>query len=323
MKSIRLSFLPAFFICLAIVFSTVVAFRIRSYRTASNAGPSPVSQQTATPSEPPGPRVETPAPELPIASPTAPDPGPPAREHSTDSESVPPPMNSAVPRDEVNRLFEAVWFNPTTMRTGETNALHLRAAGTANITSFSGALQNAARTARLPFRCSHATGSEWSCAIVVPSCVACGRWSIGHLEIANGGDVLTVPGSHPLLSGAGINLSGERCDAAPPVLHAVTVGQTDPGDDEENILFTFTAADAYCGIGSVSGIAESARGQRVPFTATLAGDDNTWAGRLTVSSSTERGKWRLSSVEVVDQAGNFRIYSAADPALKDAVFEVR
>ncbi|HEY3056613.1 MAG TPA: hypothetical protein VGK31_11850 [Thermoanaerobaculia bacterium] len=95
------------------------------------------------------------------------------------------------------------------------------------------------------------------------------------------------------------------------------------GNSQTPVIFTLTVADDYCGIGSIAGYAESAKGERLPFTAALSGDENTWAGHITVSRATERGKWHVAFVELVDNAGNFKDYSAADAVLRDATFQVR
>lgn len=313
----RIAFLPAFFIVLSALLLVAILFRVRSYRTEDVKIASPTTSivpevPEAAPSPSP---VEG---EIPQSSAALPDQTT-VEESSSPRAPLMPAVTATVPQDEIQRIVQAVWFDPIEVQTGQSDALHLRVAPNARVDAITGTLQNASRSARLPFTCSSGQDSIWNCRLTVPSCVACGRWRIERLEIAREATIMYVPSSHPVL-GSMIRLSGERCDSAPPALNAVTVN--DAGDGSNDFVLMLTVADGYCGVAAISGTAVSSRGQRLTFTGIPAGDEHTWSARVDTSSSTDRGNWRVSSIEVSDAAGNFKLYSDADSILRNTAFVV-
>ena len=316
----RPPFLPTFFAVLGVVFLGVLFVRIRSYeahgetssRPRHEAPPPAVAapvNRTSSSGNVPHYEIEPAEPVTTGASPqraatTA------APENRSETQSA--------PVDPVSRIVERIWFEPASLPAGISKPLHVRVARDSNILAMSAVLHNVQRTARLTAECSAAQDSTWDCAMNVPSCAACGRWDVTELRIQRANGDFSVAAPHPLLTAGRVHLAGDRCDSLAPVLHVVTVDES----DDSNLLMTLAVADGFCGVGAVTGIAESASGQHVTFKG-VESDESTWAVQLPWKSLRERGRWRVTSIEVADRAGNFRVYSSQDAVLKDTGFDAR
>jgi len=318
MKSVP--FLPVFFTCLGIALTGAIAYRIQTYRVERSDVPT-----TAGPESVPI-AAEQIAGEMRTPPPTVTDHNEIRVVPAMDRKVIHSAAENAPPADDIGRVFERVWFEPKGIRTGQAGALNVRTRPGSTITALNVTLENATRTARMPIDCAAGVESSWQCKVVVPVCIACGRWNIKEMNARRAdGTAMAIAAGHPLIGSAGVHLSGDQCDGSPPRLHGLSVDQTDVADDGTggDILFVLNVADDYCGLAVISGHAESPLGEKVPFTATPSGDENSWAARQIITRATTRGKWKVGTVQLRDRAGNVATYSATDPQLKNAVFEIR
>jgi hypothetical protein len=96
--------------------------------------------------------------------------------------------------------------------------------------------------------------------------------------------------------------------------------------EDSAIAVTLNLADDVCGVLSVSGQATgpnvSGTPPRLYFSFAVAGDPQTWVGRILVPRLAAKGVWRITWIQVLDRGHNLKTYSTTDPVLSGAAFTV-
>jgi hypothetical protein len=98
---------------------------------------------------------------------------------------------------------------------------------------------------------------------------------------------------------------------------SVTLGST-----AAIVKVTIVASDDNCGVAGGSGqYVGPSPGSGGFFPFTQAGD--VWIGRITLDPRSARGTWRINSIQLNDAGHNLKVYTSSDPALANAIFQVR
>ena len=120
----------------------------------------------------------------------------------------------------------------------------------------------------------------------------------------------------------------DRCDATPPTLQGVMLDRDNVVNTiDTSIMVSATISDDICGVLNVSGQATGPSTGGVPprlyFSFAAAGDSQTWTGRLIIPKLAAKGVWRISWIQVLDRGHNLKTYSAGEPVLSRAMFNVQ
>ena len=222
-----------------------------------------------------------------------------------------------------------VWLEKRAMKAGEKNVIHIQVDDDkSGVQLVSGVFQSPSKFARIGFGC-HATDAEtWDCEMQVPQCLDCGEWQLEQIQMQDKANNMgAVRGDNPLVSAIRLQISGDQCDSAPPVLSGVALDNTSMSNAQENtVTITTSVSDDMCGVSSVSGqvIGPASGNSQRPlyFTCAPTGDPNVWVGRLAVPIHAAIGTWSVVWINVLDKGNNLKTYSKSDPPLANASFVV-
>jgi hypothetical protein len=234
---------------------------------------------------------------------------------SSASDSTPPTLRN-------------VWLDRRAMRAGEHNTLYVDAQDDkSGVHLVAAVFLSPSKLARIGVGCQKGANDIWQCDINPPQCLDCGDWTLEQVQMQdNATNFSTVRNENPTVAGILLNITGDSCDNAPPVLHGVTLNRTQifMGRDEPVVEVTAIVSDDGCGVGGVSaqlvGPGSSSSGQFFSF---QQRDGNTFVGTIPLQANFARGVWRISSLSVNDKGQNLKIYYANDPLLAHAMFTIR
>ena len=230
--------------------------------------------------------------------------------------------------DSQGPTLKSVWVDRQVMRAGEKNTIFVDAEDDkSGLNLVSGVFLSPARHARIGFVCRPGTG-VWQCDLSTPACIDCGEWTLEQIQMQDkANNMTTVRAENPAVAGVRLSITGDKCDSTVPTIQAITLDRGVVSNVEESVItITASASDDLCGIMSMSGQVTGPQTQggapRLYFSFTPA-DPQTWTGRITVPKLAAKGLWRVSWLQVLDQAHNLRTYSQGEGALASAVFNVQ
>lgn len=230
--------------------------------------------------------------------------------------------------DSQGPQLKAIWLDRLAMKAGEKNRLFVDAGDDkSGVNLVSGVFLSPAKHARIGFVCRPGTGA-WECELSTPTCIDCGDWQLEQVQLQDkANNMTTVRGDNAMVANVRVNISSDRCDSTPPSLQQIGLDRAVVSNAAESVIsVTASASDDMCGImsmsGQVSGPAGAGGSPRLYFSFTPA-DSQTWTGRITVPRLAAKGMWRITWIQVLDQAHNLKTYSQGDPALAAAAFSVQ
>lgn len=239
--------------------------------------------------------------------------------------------------DSTPPVLKAAWVDPPGVQEKEKVLVYVQADDDiSGVASVSGSFQSPSKKAIVSFGGQlSADLNAWVGTIVIPAGADCGDWTILNLQLTDKArNIASLGSSNPLLSRVIFTVSATgKCDSIPPVLESVGLSpQVVSNEVQSDILVTAVVTDDRTGVASVSGRAEgpkpSGSGTQTPkiyFGCAKSGTDSSapWVGKITVPKFSAKGTWRITSLQVQDAALNSRTYSAGDPVLGAAIFEVQ
>lgn len=230
--------------------------------------------------------------------------------------------------DSQGPQLKAIWLDRLAMKAGEKNRLFVDAGDDkSGVNLVSGVFLSPAKHARIGFVCRPGNGA-WECELSTPTCIDCGDWQLEQVQLQDkANNMTTVRGDNAMVANVRVNISSDRCDSTPPSLQQIGLDRAVVSNAAESVIsVTASASDDMCGImsmsGQVSGPAGAGGSPRLYFSFTPA-DSQTWTGRITVPRLAAKGMWRITWIQVLDQAHNLKTYSQGDPALGAAAFSVQ
>jgi hypothetical protein len=222
-----------------------------------------------------------------------------------------------------------VWLDRRSIKAGEKNIVSVQAEDDkSGVNLVSGVFQSPSRHARVGFVCRNAGGAAWNCEFTAPACGDCGDWQLEQIQLQDkANNMTTIRGDNQLISAVMMDITSDHCDNTPPGLQSVVLDRDVVRSTEDSaIAVTLNLADDVCGVLSVSGQATgpnvSGTPPRLYFSFAVAGDPQTWVGRILVPRLAAKGVWRITWIQVLDRGHNLKTYSTTDPVLSGAAFTV-
>ncbi len=232
--------------------------------------------------------------------------------------------------DTTGPKLKAIWLDRLAMREGEKDTVFIDAQDdNSGVNLISGVFVSPSKHARIGFVCRPGDGTTWSGDLSTPSCLDCGDWQLEQVQLQDkANNMTTVRSDNPLVSNVRVNITGDKCDSTPPEVTSLVLDRNAVSNAQDSIVnATAVASDDMCGImsmsGQVTGPATAGGTPRLYFSFTSGGDGTTWTGRIIVPKLAAKGMWRVSWIQVLDQAHNLKTYSQGDPALANAAFNVQ
>lgn len=233
--------------------------------------------------------------------------------------------------DSAGPTLKAVWIDKPSIRAGERDTIFIQADDDkSGVHMVSGVFQSPQKFARIGFGCRGGDNGVWQCDLSTPVCLDCGDWQLEQIQMQDkANNMTTVQIDNPKVAAVRVNIVGESCDGAPPVLQSAVLDTNAVSNAEvSTITMTVTASDDVCGVASISGQAagpqtEGGQPPRIYFSFAPAGDSNTWVGKITVPKLAAKGLWNVAWMQLLDKGNNLKTYSHADGVLANAVFRVQ
>jgi hypothetical protein len=168
----------------------------------------------------------------------------------------------------------------------------------------------------------------WTGAVVVPADADCGEWSLRFLRVADKANNATVlAGDSPQLGHVGFMVENSGgCDSDPPVLESATVAPPVVSNATAAVVvLAVTAQDDGSGVSGLNGrfegpVASNGQVPRIYFSARAdaANPGSPMISKITVPQFAAKGLWRVTFLQLIDNAHNSRNYNVGDPALANA-----
>jgi hypothetical protein len=230
--------------------------------------------------------------------------------------------------DTTGPTLKAIWTDKPAIRAGEKTTIFVDADDDkAGVNLVSGVLLSPAKIARIGFVCRPGS-STWECEVSTPTCIDCGDWQLEQIQLQDkANNMTTIRAENPLVANLRVNITSDRCDSAAPVLQALVLDRNAVSNAQDSVInVSATASDDQCGLmsmsGQVSGPTAGGGAPRLYFSFTPS-EGATWVGRISVPHLAAKGVWRVTWIQVLDQAHNLKTYSAGDPVLANAGFNVQ
>jgi hypothetical protein len=191
----------------------------------------------------------------------------------------------------------------------------------------SGVFVSPSKTARKGFGCKQA-GSEWECSIQFPNCLDCGNWRLEQIQLQDkANNLATFRGDNELVSRVALDIGGEGCDNAPPVITSLTLTPTVISNAQATVIeVRATVVDeGGCGAESLSGQATppgGIGGQRRYISFKPSPDGTNFVGTLEIPQFAAKGQWSIAWIQALDKGHNLRAYSSSEPVVARATFRV-
>lgn len=225
-----------------------------------------------------------------------------------------------------------IWLEKPGVRSGERVNLFVEMDDDqSGIHLVTGVFLSPSKYARIPIGCRQQAPQSpvWQCDVAPPQRGDCGDWQLEQVQVQDKANNQAVLRSdNPLVGRIRLNVTGEACDSAPPVAQSVAVEIATvaaPGV----VRITVAATDDATGITSVNGhfayagaMPAGSQPPRLYYSCRASGDGQTWVGVVTIPEKAARGLWKLGSVQLVDGAGNLKIYVEPEPLLSGVAFRV-
>jgi hypothetical protein len=210
------------------------------------------------------------------------------------------------------------------MAAGEKNTIFVQATDDkAGVQLVSGVFVSPSKQARLGFGCRD-TGNQWDCTLTVPQCVDCGLWQLEQIQMQDkANNTTTVRADNPMVQQIQVDVSGDRCDGAAPVLTSLALAPPVVSNQEDSrITVTATIQDDTCGGATLSGLATGPQGQRLNIIFEPSKDGQNFIGRIDVGKNQAKGRYAITWIQALDKGQNLKAYSANEPVVGRVSFEV-
>ncbi len=242
-------------------------------------------------------------------------PGAAFRVVSSSSDSKPPKLTGA----RLERIA---------MRAGERNTVFIVAEDDkAGVGQVSGLFVSPGKTARLGFGCKAGVGGMWECPLSPPNCLDCGLWELEQIQLKDNADnISSFRMDNPIVADLKLTISGDRCDAEPPVIQSLVLSPPVISNAEGGtIRIEALLAEDECGVAGINGQASpegNIGGQRTHFSFEPSPDGRTFIGTIPVAKHSAKGVWTIVWLQAHDTGHNLRSYSTNDPVIARATFRV-
>lgn len=230
--------------------------------------------------------------------------------------------------DKTPPTVKAAWIDRRAMRAGEKNTLFVQAQDDkSGVNLVSGVFLSPHQHARIGVACRSGDGDLFTCEFTMPACLDCGDWQLEQIQLQDKASNMTAvtAGASDVIKGVIVNIMGDSCDEAAPVLQSVIMetNQVPSPPQGTTVDVRVSVIDDGCGVASVSGqVIGPSGGNGLFFAFSPAGDPN-WVGRMPIPRLAGKGVWKINWLQVMDKGNNLRVYYASDPLLRNAFVNVR
>ncbi|HEX2061742.1 MAG TPA: hypothetical protein VHK90_13470 [Thermoanaerobaculia bacterium] len=225
--------------------------------------------------------------------------------------------------------LKAVWIDRQAMRAGDKNTVFVQADDDkAGVSLVSGVFVSPSKTARIGFGCRLGSTGAWECPLTPPVCLDCGVWRLEQIQLQDKANNLTTfRMDNQLISSIVVDIAGDRCDSAPPVVTSLMLDPPAVSNAQASIIrvTAMMMDEGGCGVASLSAQAVppgGIGGQRRYVSFEPSGDGQTYIGRLEIPQFAAKGLWTIAWIQALDKGHNLRAYSTSDPVVARATFRV-
>ena len=221
--------------------------------------------------------------------------------------------------------LKQLWLDKRAMQAGEKNTIFVQAEDDkAGVQLVSGVFVSPSKQARLGFGCRLGGTGAWECTLTVPECVDCGLWQLEQIQLQDkANNTTTVRGDNQMVQQIQVDISGDRCDGAAPVLTGLALSPLVVSNAEQSIItVTATVQDDNCGGATLSGLVTGPSGQRLNILFDPSRDGQNFTGRIEIKPHTAKGTYTVAWIQALDKGQNLRAYSANDPVVGRVTFRI-
>lgn len=221
--------------------------------------------------------------------------------------------------------LKELWIDKNAMSAGEKNTIFVRAEDDkAGVQLVSGVFVSPTKLARLGFGCRVGGTGAWECTLSVPECVDCGTWQLEQIQMQDkANNTTTVRIDNQMVQQIQVNVSGDRCDGAAPVLTGLALNPTVVSNSElSTIAVTATVQDDNCGGATLSGLVTGPSGQRLNILFDPSKDGQNFTGRIEIKPHTAKGTYVVAWIQALDKGQNLKAYSSNDPVVGRVTFRI-
>jgi hypothetical protein len=211
------------------------------------------------------------------------------------------------------------------MSAGEKNTVFVTAEDDkAGVQLVSGVFVSPSKLARIGFGCRASASGTWECTLNVPECIDCGMWQLEQVQMQDkANNTTTVRADNDMVRQIQVDVSGNRCDGAAPVLTALQLNPLVVSNAELSIVsVAATVQDDNCGGATLSGLVTGPNGNRLNIMFDPSKDGQHFTGRIEVRPNTPSGTYTVAWIQALDKGQNLRAYSANDPVVGQVTFKV-
>jgi hypothetical protein len=227
--------------------------------------------------------------------------------------------------DSTPPTLKSIYMDRRSMHTGEHNLIHVQADDDkSGVHLIAIVFVSPSKFARLGVGCQKGENEIWNCDFSPPACLDCGDWQLEQVQMQdNANNLATVRSENAMIAATRVNIQGDSCDSAPPVLQGLALDHAVVAAGGE-VTVTLTVTDDTCGVNGVSGqFTGPGQGSGRFFPFAQQGDSQTWVGHIRLEPLASKGVWRVSNITVNDKGQNTRVYFANDPLLQNGQFQLR
>lgn len=230
--------------------------------------------------------------------------------------------------DATGPQLKALWLDKQAMRAGDRNTVFVQAEDDkAGVSLVSGIFVSPSKTARIGFGCKQGAAA-WECTFTPPACLDCGLWRLEQIQLQDKANNLTTfRNENQLVSALVLDIAGDRCDNAPPVITSLLLDPTVISNAQPTVIQVRATVvdDGGCGVASLSGQATppgGIGGQRRYISFAPSADGTTYTGTLEIPQFAAKGQWSIAWIQALDKGHNLRAYSSSEPVIARATFRV-
>ena len=221
--------------------------------------------------------------------------------------------------------LKQLWIDKRAMAAGEKNTIFAQVEDDkAGVQLVSGVFVSPNKAARLGFGCRLGGTGAWECTLSVPECVDCGLWQLEQIQMQDkANNTTTVRVDNQMVQQIQVDVSGDRCDGAAPVLTHLALSPLVVSNAEQSIIaVTATVQDDNCGGATLSGLVTGPSGQRLNILFDPSKDGQNFTGRIEIKQHTAKGTYTVAWIQALDKGQNLRAYSANDPVVGKVTFRI-
>jgi len=231
--------------------------------------------------------------------------------------------------DSAAPSLKGVYLERNAMNAGERNTVFVQTDDDkSGVSLVSGVFVSPSRQARIGFGCRQGGGGVWECVVAPPACLDCGAWKLEQIQLQDkANNMATFRADNPLVQAITLDISGDKCDAGPPNLIALSVSPLVVSNAEGGtIQVQAQVQDDACGVASLSGQAvptgAQGGGQRIYFSFQPSQDGQNFFGQIVVPKHAAKGTWAIGWIQALDKGHNLKAYSSNDPVVSRVTFRV-